>query len=602
MASRLPNPGSTPEAAARYSDWSIVRRMALQARPYWLRIGIIFFLSLASTPLALLTPLPVKIIIDSVLSSHPLPKLLRGFVPQGLQHSPDALLGFAIGLLIGVTLLSYLQSMLSSHLEASAGEGMVLDFRTRLFAHVQRLSLRYHDSIGTSDSTFRIQYDAPSVQSITVNGIIPLISSVATLAGMIYVMGRLDMQLAFVALSISPVLFWLTRTFRGRLRQRWKDVKKLESSANSVVQEVLSSIRVVKAFGREGEEEERFFGRATRRKRELLRVSFLQDGFDLLVGMTIALGTAATLYIGVLHVRSGLLSLGDLMLVTAYVSQLYSPLKAVSKKLADLQGALASAERAFALLDEEPEVAEHPKARPLIRARGEIRFEDVSFAYDGQHPVVQGISIDVPAGTRAGIQGKTGAGKSTMMSLLTRFYDVSGGRILMDGVDIREYKLADFRNQFGIVLQDAVLFSTTIAENIAYGRAGTADAKNTTEAEIIEAARLANAHDFITALPDGYGTLVGERGMRLSGGERQRIALARAFLRDAPILILDEPTSALDVGTEATILDALERLMHGRTTFVIAHRLGTLDHCDMQLEIRDGTLYKRASVAAGSEL
>jgi len=566
--------------------------MAMQVRPYWSRIGAIFLLSLTAMPIALLTPLPVKIVIDSVVNSHPLPRLLRDFVPRDVQHSPTALLVFAIGLLITVRLVSYLQSLLSSLLEASAGEGMVLDFRTRLFSHVQRLSLRYHDSIGTSDSTFRIQYDAPSVQLLTINGIIPLVSSAATLVGMIYVTARLDMQLALVALSISPVLFWLTRSFRGRLRQRWKAVKKLESSANSVVHEVLSSIRVVKAFGREDHEGSRYLGRATHRKKELLRVSFLQDGFDLLVGMTITLGTAATLYIGVLHVRSALLSLGDLMLITAYVSQLYDPLKAVSKKLADLQGALASAERAFALLDEAPEVVEHRHARPLVRARGDIRFEDVIFSYDGKNPVLHGISLDLPAGTRAGIQGKTGAGKSTMMSLLTRFYDVTDGRILMDGVDIREYKLADYREQFGIVLQDAVLFSTTIAENIAYGRFGA------TEAQIVEAARLANAHDFIEALPDGYQTLVGERGMRLSGGERQRISLARAFLRDAPVLILDEPTSALDTGTEAVILDALERLMHGRTTFVIAHRLGTLDHCDVRLEIRDGMLYQRESLTA----
>ncbi len=582
----------TVSPGAPHSDWRIIRRMAVQVRPYWLRIGAIFLLSLVSMPLSLLTPLPLKIVIDNVVGSRSLPKLLRDLVPRDVQHSPSDLLILAIGLLIAVKLLSYLQSLASSLLEASAGEGMVLDFRTRLFAHVQRLSLRYHDSIGTSDSAYRIQNDAPSVQSLTINGIIPLVSSAATLAGMIYVTARLDRQLALVALSISPVLFWLTRSFRGRLRQRWKDVKKLESSANSVVQEVLSSIRVVKAFGREDHEENRYTGRAAHRRQELLRVSFLQDGFDLLVGMTITLGTAATLYIGVLHVRAGLLSLGDLMLITAYVSQLYDPLKAVSKKLADLQGALASAERAFALLDEAPEVVEHRHAKALRRAHGDIRFEDVSFAYDGEHPVLHSVSLEVPAGTRVGIQGKTGAGKSTLMSLLTRFYDVSAGRILMDGVDIREYKLGDFRDQFGIVLQDAVLFSTTIAENIAYGRFGAS------EAEIVEAARLANAHDFIEALPLGYRTLVGERGMRLSGGERQRISLARAFLRDAPVLILDEPTSALDTGTEAMILDALERLMHGRTTFVIAHRLGTLDHCDMRLEIRDGQLYQIAALTA----
>ncbi|HVV44165.1 MAG TPA: ABC transporter ATP-binding protein, partial [Bryobacteraceae bacterium] len=322
----------------------------------------------------------------------------------------------------------------------------------------------------------------------------------------------------------------------------------------------------------------------------------LQEWFDLLVGMTMTLGTAGTLYLGVMHVRAGVLTLGDLILIIAYVSQLYDPLKAISKKMTDLQSALASAERAFTLLDEAPEVVEHPHARRLERARGEVRFENVSFSYDGKHPVLSDVNLVVPAGTRAGIQGKTGAGKSTLMSLLTRFYDVSGGRILLDGVDIREFRLSDFRDQFGIVLQDAVLFSTTVAENICYGR------NKATEEEIVRAAQLANAHDFIVNLPDGYNTLVGERGMRLSGGERQRIALARAFLRDAPILILDEPTSALDMKTEAAILEALERLMAGRTTFVIAHRLGTLDGCDMQLEMRDGTLLQRAVAAAAGRV
>lgn len=595
MAGRTYHPGNARSGDARYSDWRIVRRMALQARPYWGKIVVIFLLSLASAPLSLLTPLPLKIVIDNVVNSHPLPKMLRGLVPDSLVQSPSGMLLFAIGLLVGVKLLTYVTSMVSALVEASASEGMVLDFRTRLFAHVQRLSLRYHDSIGTSDSTFRIQYDAPSVQQITVNGIIPLVSALLTLLGMIFVMGRLDVMLAVVSLGVAPVLYWLARRFRGTLRQRWKDVKKLESAANSVVQEVLSSIRVVKAFGREGHEESRFFGRATDRKNEVMRVSLLQEWFDLLVGMTMTLGTAGTLYLGVMHVRSGVLTLGDLILIIAYVSQLYDPLKAISKKMTDLQSALASAERAFTLLDEAPEVIEHSHARPLRRARGEVRFENVSFSYDGIHSVLSDVNLVVPAGTRVGIKGKTGAGKSTLMSLLTRFYDVSGGRILMDGVDIREYKLSDFRDQFGIVLQDAVLFSTTVAENICYGR------NKATEEEIVQAAQLANAHDFVLNLPDGYDTLVGERGMRLSGGERQRIALARAFLRDAPILILDEPTSALDMKTEAAILEALERLMAGRTTFVIAHRLGTLDGCDMHLEMEDGTLLQRAVAAAPAE-
>jgi len=403
-----------------------------------------------------------------------------------------------------------------------------------------------------------------------------------TLTGMIYVTARLDWQLALVAVAISPVLFLFTRAFSGRLRERWENVKTMESSANSVVQEALSSVRVVKAFGREDHEQTRFLLRSTGRLREAIRLAYLQSGFDLLVGMTLAAGTALTLYIGVMHVRSGALSLGGLVLVLTYVAQLYQPLQAVSKKLADIQGSLVSAERAFALLDELPEVIERPHARPLARARGDVRFENVSFAYDGANAVLSQVTFDAPAGARVGIQGRTGAGKSTLMSLLTRFYDVSDGRILVDGLDARDYRLEDFRRQFAIVLQDAVLFSATISENIAYGR------PEATEQQIVEAAVLANAHDFITALPDGYDTRVGERGMRLSGGERQRVSLARAFLRDAPILILDEPTSAVDVQTEASILEALERLMRGRTTFMIAHRLSTLDTCDLRLALDGG--------------
>lgn len=576
----------------RSSDWPILRRMALQARPYWPHILGIFFLSLLSTPLALLLPLPLKIVIDNVIGSRPLPGFLVPLVPQSAQHSNTLLLVLAAGLLVGVTLLSHLQGLGSWLLQTYAGEGMVLDFRARLFGHVQRLSLAYHDSRGAADSTYRIQYDAPSLQYITINGVIPLISALSTLAGMIYITVRLDWQLALVALGISPVLFTLTRIFRERLRDHWKDVKILESSANSVVQEVLGSMRVVKAFCREDYEQSRFLHRSARRMQELIRVSFLQGGYDLLIGVTTAVGTAVVLYIGVLHVRRGVLSLGDLLLVTGYIAQLYEPLKAVSKRLGDLQGSFASAERAFALLDEAPDVAERPHARPLARAIGAVRFENVLFAYDGEHPVLTGVSFEASPGARVGIQGKTGAGKSTMMSLLTRFYDVTGGRVLLDGVDIRDYKLADLRNQFGIVLQDTVLFSTTIAENIAYGCPGAS------QKQIVEAARLANAHEFITNLPNGYETLVGERGMCLSGGERQRIALARAFLKDAPILILDEPTSAVDLRTEGAILDAMERLMRGRTTFMIAHRLSTLDRCDRRTEICEGRLVELKGVAA----
>ncbi|MBZ5603420.1 MAG: ABC transporter ATP-binding protein/permease [Acidobacteriia bacterium] len=567
----------------QYSDGAILKRMTLEARPYWLHILAIFLLSVLSAPVALLAPLPLKIVIDNFIGARPLTGLVAFLVPNSLQHSGPALLAFAVGMLIAIAILTYVQGSGTWLLQTYAGEGMVLNFRAKLFAHVQRLSLAYHDTRGMSDSSFRIECDAPSIQFITVNGIIPLIASLATLVGLIFVTARLDRELALVAVGVSPVLFLWTHIFRDRLRKRWADVKELESSANAIVQEVLASMRVVKAFGREEHEQARFLHRSRRRMRELLRVSFLQGGFDLLIGTTIGVGTAATLYIGVVHVRSGALSLGDLTLTIAYVAQLFEPLKNVSKKLAELQGAMASAERAFAILDEVPDVTERPRARPVVRARGDVRFENVWFSY-GRNPVFEGLDFEVPAGARVGIQGRTGAGKSTLMSLLTRLYDVNDGRILLDGVDLRDYKAADLRNQFAIVLQDSVLFSCSIAENVAYGRAGA------TEEQIIEAAKLANAHEFISNLPEGYDTLVGERGMQLSGGERQRISLARAFLKDAPILILDEPTSAMDTYTESLVMDAFERLMRGRTTFMIAHRLSTLELCDVRVELSGGEL------------
>jgi ATP-binding cassette, subfamily B, bacterial len=307
-------------------------------------------------------------------------------------------------------------------------------------------------------------------------------------------------------------------------------------------------------------------------------------------------GTAATLLVGVGHVRSGSLSVGELLVVLAYLAQLNHPLETLSKTLTQVQSALSGAERAFALLDQAPEVLEHRQARSLVRAEGRLTFQDVSFAYVEGRAVLQDISFEVSSGTRVGIAGRTGAGKSTLLNLLTRFYDVTSGRILLDGVDVREYRLADLRNQFALVLQEPVLFSTSIGENIAYAR------PDATVEEIVAAAQAANAHDFIVRLPEGYRTPVGERGMCLSGGERQRLSLARAFLKDAPILILDEPTSSIDLETEAAIMEAMERLMQGRTTFMIAHRLNTLKNCDARLEIRHGRLVDAGMRTSGGEL
>lgn len=579
--------GATREGEAvttSYADVALYKRLLHLARPYWTHISGILLLSLLSAPLALLTPLPLKIVVDSVIGSDPLPRFLETLLPRAVIRSNSAVLAVAISLLVGVTLLDQLQGQGSTLLRTYTSQKLILNFRAHLFGYAQRLSLSYHDLKGTSDSIYRIQYDSSAIQYIAIDGVIPFLTSTLTFISMVYVTFRLDVQLALVALAVSPALFMITRVYRRNLRKRSRQVKKLESAALSVVQEALTSVRIVKAFGQEDRERERFVRHSREGMRARLCLALAEGGLGLLLGLTIATGTASVLLFGVRHVQAGTLTLGELLLVMGYLSQLYSPLKTMSRKMASLQSHLASAERAFALLDEAPDVPERPNARPIGRASGSVELHNVSFGYEEGHPVLQDVHYQVPAGMHVGIVGETGAGKTTLLSLLVRFYDPTSGQILLDGVDLRDYRLVDLRDQFAIVLQEPVLFSTSIAENIAYAR------PDASEEEIVQAARAANAHDFIVSLPEGYESLVGERGMRLSGGERQRIALARAFLKDAPILILDEPTSSVDMATEADIMEAMNRLAEGRTTFMIAHRLTTLRDCDALVRIEGGRL------------
>jgi ATP-binding cassette subfamily B protein len=569
---------------AHKRHFDVYRRLLALSRPYTLHIGAFVLLSLLSTPLALLTPLPLKIAVDTLVNSQPLPGALAVLLPDWMERSDAAMLLAVTGLVILIAMLTQVQDVATTILRTYTSEKLLLDFRTRLFRHVQRLSLQFHDSRGSADSMYRVQHDTSAVSSIAIDTLIPFFTASITLVTMIYVTVRLDWQIALVALAICPPLALVSGAYRPHLRNRSREVKKLESSALGVIQEVLGAVRVVKAFGQEEREKQRFRNRSAEGMRARLHLAVLEGGFGLAATILLATGTAAALYLGVLHVRSGTLTLGNLLLVMGYIAQLYSPLKTMSKRSASLQSRLVSAERAFALLDEAPDVREHPNARALRRASGHIEFRNVSFAYDGRQAVLERVSFDVRPGTRVGIVGPTGAGKTTLLSLLMRFYDPTEGQILLDGVDLREYQVADLRGQFAMMLQEPVLFSTSLAENIAYAR------PQATDEQIVEAARAANAHDFITSLPEGYETLVGERGMRLSGGERQRISLARAFLRDAPILILDEPTSSVDTQTEAAIMDAFERLGRGRTTFMIAHRLSTLKTCDVLLHVERGRL------------
>ncbi|TMI59930.1 ABC transporter ATP-binding protein [Candidatus Bathyarchaeota archaeon] len=415
-----------------------------------------------------------------------------------------------------------------------------------------------------------------------IDSLIPLATSILTLAAMILVMVYLDWQLALIALLVSPLMFVLTFVFRPRIRAGWRRFRASESAAMAVAQESLGASRLVKSYGQEERKNEQLVSHYNDSLTAQLKVQVDVAFYSLLVGVVTAAGLAAVLYIGIGHVQAGILSLGSLLVVNYYVTQLYGPLRNVGQSILDIQMSMTGIERYHVVLDEKPDVPESPNALPLVRAKGKIAFQKVSFEYTKDHDVLHDVSFELPSGSRLGVVGPTGSGKTTLSTLLLRLFDPTEGVITLDDIDLKDYKLADLRNQYAVVHQETVLFSTTVAENIRFSK------PNATMVEVIAASKASKAHDFITNLPNGYDTLVGERGMKLSGGERQRISLARAFLKNAPILVLDEPTSSLDIHTESAILDTIQELMKGRTTLMIAHRPSTLRDCNMILVLDDG--------------
>jgi ATP-binding cassette subfamily B protein len=573
------NQGDLPVSAKKFP---VLVKVLAESRHCWLLLAVIMLLNLISLPLTLLYPLPLKIAVDNVLNAKPLPGFLLSLLPAGHASMPPLIL--AVGMLLGIALVVNLQGLAIWWLQTYTGEKLVWDFRARLLNHVQRLPLSFHDRYGTTDSVYRIQHDAPAIQYVAIQGLIPLAAAIATLIGLIYVTMRIDAWLALIALAISPVLFILTFASSRLVRQRSVTLKELDSKAMSVIQEVLGCIRVIKAFGQEDREYARFVRRSSKRRSGQVKLAMWQATFNVLIGLTIAGGTAAALFIGVQHVHTGVLTVGSLLMIMAYIAQIYQPLQLLTNKITDLQSWLVSLERTFTLLDQKPEIAESSTPLPLVRARGAFEFRNLSFHYGDTGHGLSNVSFSIPAGSRVGIVGTTGAGKTTLLNLIMRFYDPSQGQVLLDGIDLRDYRIADLRRQFAVVLQEPVLFDASIAENIAYGRPDASDDC------IIAAAKAACAHDFIMKTRKHYESSAGELGTRLSGGERQRISLARAFLRDSPVLILDEPTSSVDVQTENSILTATERLMEGRTTFMIAHRLSTLRSCNLILSLEQGQL------------
>src|SRR5213594_1131276 len=541
-----------------------LKRAFEDLRPYFWPILALLVISLLAVPIALIFPLPIKLLVDSVLGSQPLPGYLTIFV--GSQVSKSLAISLAISILLGAAVMTYLQNLVNVWYSNKVGNRMTLDVRARLFRQMQRLSIAYHDTMGASDSAYRTLNDAPMLRSFGIDNIIPLATSILTLAAMILVMVYLDWQLALIALLVSPLMFLLTLAFRPRIRAGWRKYRASESAAMEVAQESLSASRLVKSYGQEERKNQQLVSHYSASLSAQLKVQVDSAFYSLLVGVVTAAGLAAVLYIGIGHVQAGILTLGSLLVVNYYVTQLYTPLRNVGASI----------------LDEKPDVPESPNALSLARAKGQITFRKVSFEYTKDHPVLQEVSFSLPSGSCLGVVGPTGSGKTTLSTLMLRLFDPTEGSIILDDIDLRDYKLADLRNQYAVVHQETVLFSTTVAENIRFAR------PSATMDEVIGAATAAKAHDFITSLPNGYETLVGERGMKLSGGERQRVSLARAFLKNAPILIRDEPTSSLDIHTESAILDTIQELMKGRTTLMIAHRPSTLRDCNMILVLDDG--------------
>ena len=536
----------------------------------------------------LLKPWPLQIVVDYVLggknpaADSPLRVLFS--MPKA-----ELLLLACVGMVL-VNFGSGALTQLHYYTTIRVGQNMVNDLRGALYAHLQRQSLAYHGRQRIGDLMYRITADSFAVQTMIMNGILPILSAVILLGGMLVVLFPMDAVLTVVALTVVPVLFVLISSFNKKIVSISTEARERESRVYSLVQWTMSAIKIVQAFTREDDEHRRFLGASRESLNWSMRLYSWQTLYSGVVNLTIAAGTALVVYVGARAVMTGTLSLGQLLVFISYLAQLYTPINQITQSWGLIAGARVGARRVFEVLDTEPDLPSGALLFPPEGARGAIAWRGVSFRYVPETPVLDGIDLVVAPGMKIAVVGPTGAGKSTLLGLLPRFFDPIAGIVEIDGVDARDYQLKSLRSQIGMVLQPPLIFPLPVRDNIAYGRPGADDAA------IQDAARRAHIHNRILELADGYETMVGESGVALSEGEKQRLTIARALLRDAPILILDEPTSALDVETEALVMAAIETLMQGRTTFIIAHRLSTIRTCDQIVVLRDGGIAERGTL------
>ena len=581
----LKRDGGGSEAGA-WELWKVLPRIKPYMRPYRRRLTLVIGLTVLAAVFGLAEPWPLAVILNDVLHETEPTGIVRTIF--GEDPTTWVVLVSMVSARFLLIVLGNAVTVLNHYLGAKTEQNMVLDLRGDLFAHAQRLSFTFHDRRQTGALMSQINLQASAVGTI-VMVIPPIAEALLTLIGMLVISLLIDWQISLVALIILPLLFWSFNVYGRRIVPRLQRVQKLEWDSLSIVNEAMTMLRVIVSFGREDHEHRRFREQGQTAVDERVKLTVSQSMYTLGVQTASAFGISIVMGLGAWHVIEGKISIGELIVLITYITSVYQPLEQISSTVGTIHEQLVQFDSSLKLLDTKPVVTEKPGALEIGRARGRMTARGVGFAYPGRARTLEDISFDALPGERVAIVGRTGAGKSTLMSLLVRFYDPRRGRIELDGTDIRDLTLHSLRDQISIVLQEPLLFSGTIGENIGYGKLGAG------EEEIAAAARAANADEFIRNLPEGYETELGERGAQLSGGERQRLCVARAFLKDAPILILDEPTSSIDSKTEAVVLDSLDTLMEGRTSFTIAHRLSTVRHADQILVIDAGRIVERGT-------
>ena len=579
-------PEGAEEQAGAWTLWKALPRTKPYLRPYRTALFGVLALTIFTAVFGLAEPWPMAIILTTVLQDqNP-----SGIVETVFGSDPTVwvvLVSMVVARFL-IIALGNAFTVLNHYLSSKIEQNMVLDLRSDLFAHAQRLSLTFHDERQTGMLMSQINTQAAAVGNI-VMVVPPIAEATLTLVGMLVIAILIDWQLALLSLLVIPFLYRSFGIYGKRIVPRLQKVQSLEWRSLSIVHESMAMLRVIVTFGREDYEHRRFREQGKTAVDERVKLTVSQSLYTLGVQTVTAAGTSLVLGVGAWHVIEGTISIGELIVMMTYIASVYQPLEQLSLTVGTIHEQLVQFNASLDLLDTEPEVKEKDDAVELGRARGRVTADGVSFTYQGRKATLSDISFDARPGERVAIVGHTGAGKSTLMSLLIRFYDPHAGQVKIDGVDLRDLKLDSLREQISVVLQEPLLFSGTIEDNIRYGKL------EATEEEVRAAAKAANAHDFISGLPAGYGTVIGERGAQISGGERQRICVARAFLKDAPILILDEPTSSIDSKTERVILDALDDLMVGRTSFMIAHRLSTVRHVDQILVVDQGRIVERGT-------